>query len=91
MKRFIMTERNGIYIIDLQQSLTHINDAYDFVKQTVAHGGSILFVGTKKQAQEPVAEQATRVQDALRQLPLARRHAHQLHDDLQAAAAPQGA
>ncbi len=61
MKRFIMTERNGIYIIDLQQSLTHIDDAYDFVKQTVAHGGSILFVGTKKQAQEPVAEQATRV------------------------------
>ena len=61
MKRFIMTERNGIYIIDLQQSLTYINSAYDFVKQTVAHGGTILFVGTKKQAQEPVAEQATRV------------------------------
>ncbi|MEI2765766.1 MAG: 30S ribosomal protein S2 [Dermatophilaceae bacterium] len=61
MKRFIMTERNGIYIIDLQQSLTYINDAYEFVKETVAHGGTILFVGTKKQAQEPVAEQATRV------------------------------
>ena len=61
MKRFIMTERNGIYIIDLQQSLTYINNAYDFVKETVAHGGTILFVGTKKQAQEPVAEQATRV------------------------------
>ncbi|GAA6526486.1 30S ribosomal protein S2 [Intrasporangium sp. DVR] len=61
MKRFIMTERNGIYIIDLQQSLTYINNAYEFVKETVAHGGSILFVGTKKQAQEPVAEQATRV------------------------------
>jgi len=61
MKRFIMTERNGIYIIDLQQSLTYINDAYDFIKQTVAHGGTILFVGTKKQAQEPIAEQATRV------------------------------
>ena len=61
MKRFIFTERNGIYIIDLQQSLTYIDDAYDFVKQTVAHGGSILFVGTKKQAQDPVAEQATRV------------------------------
>ncbi len=61
MKRFIFTERNGIYIIDLQQSLTYIDDAYDFVKQTVAHGGSILFVGTKKQAQEPVAEQAARV------------------------------
>ncbi|MBW3084504.1 30S ribosomal protein S2 [Austwickia sp. TVS 96-490-7B] len=61
MKRFIMTERNGIYIIDLQQSLTYINDAYEFVKATVAHGGTILFVGTKKQAQEPIAEQATRV------------------------------
>ena len=61
MKRFIMTERNGIYIIDLQQSVTYINNAYEFVKETVAHGGSVLFVGTKKQAQEPVAEQATRV------------------------------
>lgn len=53
MKRFIMTERNGIYIIDLRQSLTYINDAYEFVKQTVSHGGTILFVGTKKQAQSP--------------------------------------
>jgi len=61
MKRFIFTERNGIYIIDLQQSLSFIDRAYDFVKQTVAHGGTILFVGTKKQAQEPVAEQAARV------------------------------
>ena len=61
MKRFIMTERNGIYIIDLQQSLTYINDAYEFIKETVAHGGTIMFVGTKKQAQEPIAEQATRV------------------------------
>ena len=61
MKRFIMTERNGIYIIDLQQSLTYINNAFEFVKETVSHGGSILFVGTKKQAQEPIAEQATRV------------------------------
>jgi len=61
MKRFIFTERNGIYIVDLQQSLSYIDRAYDFVSQTVAHGGSILFVGTKKQAQEPVAEQAARV------------------------------
>ena len=61
MKRFIMTERNGIYIIDLQQSLTYINNAYEFVKETVAHGGTILFVRTKKQAQDPVADQATRV------------------------------
>ncbi|NCT92229.1 30S ribosomal protein S2 [Cellulomonas sp. APG4] len=61
MKRFILTERNGIYIVDLQQSLSYIDRAYEFVKQTVAHGGTILFVGTKKQAQEPVAEQAARV------------------------------
>ncbi len=61
MKRFILTERNGIYIIDLQQSLSYIDRAYEFVKATVAHGGTILFVGTKKQAQESIAEQATRV------------------------------
>jgi small subunit ribosomal protein S2 len=61
MKRFIFTERNGIYIIDLQQTLGYIDSAYEFVKQTVAHGGSILFVGTKRQAQEVVAEQAQRV------------------------------
>ena len=61
MKRFIFTERNGIYIIDLQQSLSYIDRAYEFVKETVAHGGTVLFIGTKKQAQEPIAEQATRV------------------------------
>ncbi|MGD6978235.1 MULTISPECIES: 30S ribosomal protein S2 [Citricoccus] len=61
MKRFIFTERNGIYIIDLQQSLSYIDRAFEFVKETVAHGGSILFVGTKKQGQEAIAEQATRV------------------------------
>src|ERR671925_2306098 len=61
MKRFIFTERNGIYIIDLLQSLSYIDRAYEFVKETVAHGGSIMFVGTKKQAQQAIAEQATRV------------------------------
>lgn len=61
MKRFIFTERNGIYIVDLQQTLGYIDSAYDFVKETVAHGGSILFVGTKKQGQEAIAEQAKRV------------------------------
>ncbi|MGV0834858.1 30S ribosomal protein S2 [Mycolicibacterium thermoresistibile] len=61
MKRFIFTDRNGIYIIDLQQTLTYIDKAYEFVKETVAHGGTILFVGTKKQAQEAIAEEATRV------------------------------
>ena len=61
MKRFIFTERNGIYIIDLQQSLDYIDRAYEFVRETVAHGGTILYVGTKKQAQEAIAEQARRV------------------------------
>ncbi|MDI6097613.1 30S ribosomal protein S2 [Actinoplanes sp. NEAU-A12] len=61
MKRFIMTERNGIYIIDLRQTLDYIEKAYAFVRSTVAEGGHILFVGTKKQAQEAIAEQATRV------------------------------
>ncbi|HEY8319589.1 MAG TPA: 30S ribosomal protein S2 [Amnibacterium sp.] len=61
VKRFILTERSGIHIIDLQQSLAYIDKAYDFVKETVARGGTVLFVGTKKQAQEAIAEQATRV------------------------------
>jgi len=61
MKRYILTERNGIYIIDLQQTLTYIDKAFEFVKETVAHGGSILFVGTKKQAQEAIANEALRV------------------------------
>jgi small subunit ribosomal protein S2 len=61
MKRYIFTERNGIYIIDLQQSLAYIDRSYQFIKDTVARGGSVLFVGTKKQAQEAIAEQAMRV------------------------------
>ena len=61
MKRFILTERNGIYIIDLEKTVEDIERTYDFVKETVAHGGTILFVGTKKQAQETIVEQATRV------------------------------
>ncbi len=61
VKRFILTERSGIHIIDLQQSLGYIDQAYEYVKETVAHGGTVLFVGTKKQAQEVIAEQATRV------------------------------
>ena len=61
MKRFILTERNGTYIIDLQQSLSYIDRSYAFIKETVAKGGTIMFVGTKKQAQEAIAEQAARV------------------------------
>ena len=61
MKRFILTDRSGIYIIDLQQSVQLIDDAYNFVRDIVANGGSIMFVGTKKQAQEVVSTEAKRV------------------------------
>jgi len=60
MKRFIFAERNGIYIIDLQQTLERIDAAYRFIRSTVEEGGSVLFVGTKKQAQEPVQNEAGR-------------------------------
>jgi small subunit ribosomal protein S2 len=60
MKRFILAERNGIYIIDLQQTLERIDTAYRFVRKTVEGGGIVLFVGTKKQAQEPIQRQAER-------------------------------
>ena len=91
MKRFILTERNGLYIIDLQQTLTYVDRAYEFVKETVAHGGSVLFVGTKKQAQEADRRAGHTGRHALRQPALAGRHAHQLLHRLQAAAAAQGA
>ena len=58
MRRFIFCERNGIYIIDLQQTLERIETAYTYVRDTVSDGGSILFVGTKKQTQDPVARYA---------------------------------
>jgi small subunit ribosomal protein S2 len=60
MRRFIFGERNGIYIVDLHQTLDRIDTAYRFVRDTVADGGTVLFVGTKKQAQEPVEKQAER-------------------------------
>jgi small subunit ribosomal protein S2 len=60
MKRFIFGERNGIYIIDLQQTLSLIENAYTFVRDTVAEGGTVLFIGTKKQAQQPIQEYATK-------------------------------
>ena len=76
MKQFILTQRNGIHIINLFKSLDMIDKAYDFIKTTVAHNGTVLFVGTKKQA--------------LRLRALARRHADQLPDRLQARQPPQG-
>ena len=61
MKQYILVERNGIHIINLFKSLDMIDKAYDFIKETVAHNGTVLFVGTKKQAQEAIKTQATRV------------------------------
>ncbi len=60
MKPYIFTERNGIYIIDLQKTVKMIEDAYEFIRDLSAKGGTFLFVGTKKQAQEAVAEEAVR-------------------------------
>ncbi|EMT46872.1 MULTISPECIES: 30S ribosomal protein S2 [Anoxybacillus] len=60
MKKYIFTERNGIYIIDLQKTVKKVEEAYNFVKELAANGGTILFVGTKKQAQDSVKEEAER-------------------------------
>lgn len=60
MKRYIFTERNGIYIIDLQKTVKLVDEAYNFMRETVADGGVCLFVGTKKQAAQSVQEQAER-------------------------------
>ena len=60
MKEYIYTERNGIYIIDLQQTVKLIDVAYDFVRELAANGGQLLFVGTKKQAQDSIREEAER-------------------------------
>ena len=61
MAEYIFTERNGIYIIDLQKTVKKIEEAYDFIRSVAADGGEILFVGTKKQAQETIKEEAIRV------------------------------
>lgn len=60
MSKFIFTERNGIYIIDLQKTVKQVDEAYNFVRDIVADGGSVLFVGTKKQAQEAIETEAKR-------------------------------
>lgn len=60
MKPFIFTERNSIHIIDLQQTLDSLEEAYGLIRETVANGGSVLFVGTKRQAQESIEQEATR-------------------------------
>ena len=60
MQTYIYTERNGIYIIDLQKTVKKLEEAYNFVKDVAANGQSVLFVGTKKQAQESIRDEALR-------------------------------
>src|SRR5574341_1006956 len=60
MKPFIFTEHNGIHILDLQQTISRLDEVYNLVRDTVANGGLVLFVGTKRQAQDTIAEEATR-------------------------------
>jgi small subunit ribosomal protein S2 len=60
MKKYIFTERNGIYIIDLQKTVKKVEEAYNFVKELAGNGGKVLFVGTKKQAQDSVRDEAAR-------------------------------
>lgn len=60
MKKYIFTERNGIYIIDLQKTVKKVEEAYNYVKELAGNGGTVLFVGTKKQAQDSVKEEAAR-------------------------------
>ena len=61
MKEYIFAERNGIYIIDLQKTVKKVDEAYNFIKDTAASGGNVLFVGTKKQAQDSIAEEAQKI------------------------------
>ena len=60
MERYIFTERNGIYIIDLQKTVKKVEEAYNFVRQIAGEGKTVLFVGTKKQAQDSIREEAIR-------------------------------
>ena len=82
MRRFILGERNGIYIIDLKKTLEGLEEAYGYVRDLVANGGILLFVGTKKQTQGPIATYAGGVRHAVRQRAVAGRDADQLHHHL---------
>ncbi len=61
MKPYIFTERNGVYIIDLQKTVKGLDAAYEFIRSVAAEGGRVLFVGTKRQAQETIKEEALRL------------------------------
>ena len=90
MKEYIFGERNGIYIIDLQKTLKMFKDAARFVAEMAAQGKNVLFVGTKRQAQEAIAEEASRCRHVLRQPALAGRTAHQHGDGAEVDQAAEG-
>ena len=81
MAPYIYTERNGIYIIDLQKSVGKVDEAYKAVADIAADGGTILFVGTKKQAQDAIATEATALRYVLREREMAWRYADKLQDN----------
>ncbi len=89
MKKYIFAERNGIHIIDLQKTIQAIKEAYDAVQKTVGTGKSVLFVGTKKQAQNGDPERGRALRAVLREQPLARRHADEFLDHQEVHSAPQ--
>ena len=81
MRPYIFTERSGIHIIDLQQTMLLLNDYYDMIRDHVADGGTVLFVGTKRQAQATIQQEAERSGMPLRQPALAGWYIDQLADD----------
>ena len=78
MAPYIFAERNGIYIIDLQKTLRHLQTAYEFVQEVAARGGAVLFVGTKKQTQETVCRRSSPMSDVSCKPSLVGRHVDQL-------------
>ncbi len=80
MRSYIFGERNGTHILDLDQTLPLLEEALDFLRDTTAAGGSVLFVGTKRQAAAPIMTRGAALEAVLREQPLARRHAHELED-----------
>ena len=84
MAKYIFTERNGIYIIDLQKTVRKVDEAYNFLRSLAEEGKSVLFVGTKKQAQEAVTAEATQAEMFYVNEALAWRHADELSDDSEA-------
>ena len=81
MKPYIFGERNGIYILDLGRTSRLYREAADFVSNIAAQGGTVLFVGTKRQAQDAIAEEVAALRHVPRQPALARRPPHELHHD----------